>query len=90
MDGDLLLMLELILRGPRHGGEETVFFDAAGAPLDAPLTIGKKLHALGGMTAMLQFIRRLDEALEGMEFADGSACLRELEFCWNGIGDWQA
>ena len=87
---NLAVMINLVMSGPRHGPDKSVFFDHNGTALPVPRQLGETLHQQGGMSAMCQFILELEAALERRGCKETYERLRELEFCWVGIGHWQA
>jgi hypothetical protein len=54
-----------------------------GSKSERAMQIGSCLDKMGGMRVMSDALDRVREAI-------GSAAARELEICWDGIGDWSA
>jgi hypothetical protein len=77
----------------KRSNDRYVFVDENGIPRERPRAIGSRLYDEGGdaylyfvMNELLSFVTfEIEKGNDWMEFD-----LRQLEFCWNGIGEWMA
>lgn len=65
-----------------------VFLQQNGRPNIRAKEIGIALWKVGGTNLMHDVVRKLHEKTSHVFYM--SVYLRQLEFCWNGIGEWQA
>jgi len=63
------------------------FFSLEGKPHKRAHEIGKLLNELGGLILMQQVAKTVVTELRKRQDKDVA---RELEYCWNNIGDWLA
>ncbi len=79
---------------PSHDEDERfVFVDYNGNPNVYARKIGKDLYKMGGTNLLHNVMNRLVNIVN-VKIENGEDWLaydlRQLEFCWNNIGDWQA
>jgi hypothetical protein len=67
-----------------------VFLTLQGEPVPRFRDMGERLHRLGGMQAMMEVALALETRLAKLAVPMWNVDLRELDMCWNGIGDWQS
>jgi hypothetical protein len=67
----------------KDGPDRSVFLEPGCKVNQRARAIGKEIHRLGGMDAMV-YVCTMVNALG----VPGDS--RELEFCWHGIGEWRA
>lgn len=82
-----------LLAAMRECGETSekraVFLDARGAPVPEIREMGEKLNRLGGLPAMLEVTMALEAyVVQETDAPWMRSDLRELDFCWNGVGEW--
>lgn len=65
-----------------------VFLTLQGRPVLRFRDMGERLYRLGGMQAMMDVALTLETRLAELAMPAGNVDLRELDMCWNGIGDW--
>lgn len=66
-----------------------VFLTLTGEPVPRFRDLGERLHRLGGMQAMMEVALALEARLAKLAVPAWTVDLRELDVCWNGIGEWQ-
>ena len=77
----------------RDSDTRYVFVDREGVPKAYPRRLGEYLHTRGGTQAMSQVMNDLHEIVQKKMNAGEDWYvfdLRQLEFCWNGVGEWSA
>ena len=70
-----------------------IFVDENGVPKAYPRRLGEHLYTTGGAEAMSDTMNELIIAVQKRIDAGEDWLLfdlRQLEFCWNGIGSWLA
>jgi hypothetical protein len=74
----------------RDEDDRYVFVDAEGNANTRARQLGEYLHEEGGDKLMTDVMRILQDKVStrGKEWMTFD--LRQLEFCWNGIGEWMA
>ena len=65
-----------------------VFLTAEGRPVLRFRDMGERLYRLGGMQAMADVALALETCLAELAVPAWNVDLRELDMCWNSIGDW--
>lgn len=87
-------LLELIDANSSHDVDDRyVFLTENGTPNKRARQIGMLIYAEGGTHLMFDIMEILQDEVNDRisQGRDWLACdLRQLEFCWNGIGDWMA
>ncbi len=77
----------------RDEDERYVFVDGNGNPNKYARSLGEELYRLGGISAMDKVMKKLQQHVQA-RMDQGEEWyifdLRQLEWCWNGIGPWMA
>lgn len=86
-------LIGMIDRNNNHTDDRYVFVNADGVPNKKAYEIGVKLHEVGGTISMHTIMTQLQIIVnakidQGYDWVEND--LRQLEFCWNGIGEWMA
>lgn len=80
-------LYDMINSNPVLGAERAVFLTNKGKPLPEARQIGEDLHLLGKEDAMHKVVGVLMGLVEND--MERRTDVRELDMCWNGIGEWK-
>lgn len=82
----------MIEQNTQSADERYIFLRENGQAVPRVRDIGLALNALngGGTKYMYEVARALETRVLESGNEDAVCDLRQLEFAWNGIGDWQA
>ena len=65
-----------------------IFLEQDGRPRKRAREIGEKIYLERSSSGLFEVCHLLEERISSRK--NRSIALRELDVCWNGIGDWQA
>ncbi len=88
---ELVMMMDTY---PSHDIDERfVFIDENGIPNVYARKLGQDLHTMGGSSLLHEVMNKLMSIVD-VKVKNGEDWLvfdlRQLEFCWDNIGDWMA
>lgn len=94
IDQAVELLFNMVVQCKDKGEDRHVFLaPETGRPVRRAKEIGVALWTLGGSTAMHEVAHHLMNRVDAWVASghkEAEFDLRQLDFCWNGIGEWQA
>lgn len=81
-------LYDMIMSNPVLGPQRAVFLTLEGERVPEARQIGESLNAQGGQLAMRRVADRLMQMV--MNDWERRGDMRELDMCWDGIGEWKS
>jgi hypothetical protein len=74
----------------KNEDDRYVFLKSNGDPKGRPRELGMLLYSIGGDALLHKVMNDLVVYIDSQADDKYAHDLRQLEFCWNGIGEWMA